>query len=131
MNHKSISLYSFSSLSSIGWTKSSYNMEKELENDCYLINKQVRENLLKFEKIKKEKSNKSEKKIKLLKKEILKLKLQNRILKANKIKAFKRVFKKETKQDNFELRTLFTRNFFMNLFFIFFFHFFISPCFNF
>ena len=131
MNNKSISLYSFGSLSSIGWTKSSYNMEKELENDCYLINKQVRENLLKFEKIKKEKSNKSEKKIKLLKKEILKLKLQNSILKANKIKAFKRVFKKETKQDNFELRTLFTRNFFMNLFFIFFFHFFISPCFNF
>ena len=52
MNKKSISLYSFGSgvdsLSSMGWT-SGINLEKDLENDYFLINSQVRENLKKFD----------------------------------------------------------------------------------
>jgi hypothetical protein len=134
MNKKSISLYSFGSgvdsLSSMGWT-SGINLEKDLENDYFLINSQVRENLKIFEKIKKATSNKIAKQIKFLRNEIKKLRLKNKILKASKSKAFKKMNITKTNVVNSELKSLFNFNILLNFFFIFFFHIFITPWINF
>ncbi len=134
MNKKSISLYSFGSgvgsLSSMGWT-SGINLEKDLENDYFLINSQVRENLKKFDIIKKEKSNKTAKQIKFLRREIIKLRLKNKILKGSKSKAFKKMNATKSNFVNCELKSVFHFNILMNFFFLFFFHVFITPWINF